>query len=227
MMARWNFGFVCALSGLLWLVSCEDRVEENPAFSGPEFFAYDSGQVRIYEVDSFIHSSQADSVQYRKMLFRELAESWIPNNDGSRSLRMERSVSYDTGKTWRVNKVFSVQNRSTHAEWWEDNLRTIVLSYPVREKRTWNGNALNSLAPSGYSYGTIRSNYSNGLLQAERGVLVNRQADSNFLYRISEHEWYGKGLGLMYREYVNLIRQPGNRVADGVEVYIRLKGFYP
>lgn len=212
---------------LLWLVSCEDRVEENPVFSGPEYFAYDSGQVRIYEVDSFIHSSQADSVLYQKILLREFAESWIPNNNGSRSLRIERSVSYDTGKTWRMNKVFSVQNRSTHAEWWEDNLRTIVLSYPVREKRIWNGNALNSQAPLNFTYGAIRNGYSNGLLSAERGVLVNRQADSNFLYRISEHEWYGKNLGLMYREYVNLIKQPGNRVADGVEVYIRLKGFYP
>ncbi|MBU6324698.1 MAG: hypothetical protein KJS92_04350 [Bacteroidetes bacterium] len=221
------FGMFCAMGGLLWFSSCEDRVEENPVFSGPEYFAYDSGQVRIYEVDSFIHSSQADSVQYRKILFREFAESWIANNDGSRSLRIERSVSYDTGKTWRMNKVFSVQNRSTHAEWWEDNLRTIVLSYPMREKRIWNGNALNSQAPANFSYGAIRSDYSNGLLKAERGVLVNRQADSNFLYRISEHEWYGKGLGLMYREYVSLIKQPGNRVADGVEVYIRLKGFYP
>ncbi len=226
-MARLYTGLFCALGFLLLLASCDDRVEENPGFSGPEFFAYDSGQVRIYEVDSFIHSSQADSVQYRKILFREFAESWIPNNDGSRSLRIERSVSYDTGKTWRMNRVFSVQNRSTHAEWWEENVRTIVLSYPVREKRIWNGNALNSFEPSNYSIGAIRSGYSNGLLSAERAVRVNRQADSNFLYRISEYEWYGTGLGLMYRQYVSLIKQPGNRVADGVEVYIRLKGFYP
>jgi len=216
-----------AWGSLLLLASCRETVELPPTFSGPEFFTYDSGQLRIYEVDSFIHSSQADSVQYRKILLREFAESWIPNNDGSRSLRMERSVSYDTGKTWRMNRVFSVQNRSTHAEWWEENVRTIVLSYPIREKRIWNGNALNSFEPMNYSYGAIRSGYNNGWLSAERAVRVNRQADSNFLYRISEYEWYGKDLGLMYRQYVSLIKQPGNLTADGVEVYIRLKAFYP
>lgn len=216
-----------AWGSLLLLASCRETVELPPTFSGPEFFTYDSGQLRIYEVDSFIHSSQADSVQYRSILFRELATGWIPNNDGSMSLRMERSVSSDTGKTWQMNKIFSVQPRSTHAEWWEDNRRTIVLSYPVREKRNWNGNALNNLDPQTFTYGSIRSGYNNGWLSAERAVRVNRQADSNFLYRISEYEWYGKDLGLMYRQYINLEKQPGNRVADGVEVYMRLKAFYP
>ena len=216
-----------AWSSLLLLASCRETVELPPTFSGPEFFTYDSGQLRIYEVDSFIHSSQADSVQYRSLLFRELATGWIPNNDGSLSLRMERSISSDTGKTWQMNKIFSVQPRSTHAEWWEDNRRTIVLSYPVREKRNWNGNALNNLDAQTFTYGSIGSGYNNGWLSAERAVRVNRQADSNFLYRISEYEWYGKDLGLMYREYVDLIKQPGDRVADGVEVYMRLKAFYP
>ena len=102
-----------------------------------------------------------------------------------------------------------------------------MLSYPVREKRNWNGNALNNLDPQTFTYGSIRSVYNNGWLSAERAVRVNRQADSNFLYRISEYEWYGKDLGLMYRQYINLEKQPGDRVADGVEVYMRLKAFYP
>ena len=215
--------FLLILTGFLFITTNSCRREEPaPDINGAAYFPYRPGEERIYRVDSFLHSSLADSVEYRYRLMKEKVVSDQADLQGVMVNRIERWFSSDSGRTYSFHSLATCSRRADHAWWMEENRTWVKLSFPVRQNRSWDGNAYNAGGIRDFRYTRIRGPFNNGVKISPATIEVQMQADSSFINRYIEKEVYAEGLGMVYRESVRLDFQPGVDMANGHEAYIRL-----
>jgi hypothetical protein len=212
---------IFSVFALLLLESCR-REEPAPDINGAAYFPYRPGEERIYRVDSFLHSSLADSVEYRYRLMKEKVVSDEADLQGVMVNRIERWFSSDSGRTYFFHSLATCSRRADHAWWMEENRTWVKLSFPVRQNRSWDGNAYNAGGIRDFRYTRIRGAFNNGVQTFPATIEVQIQADSSFINRYIEKEVYAEDLGMVYRESVRLDFQPGADQANGHEAYIRL-----
>ena len=211
------------LSSLLLLLAASCRREEAaPDIDGAAYFPYRPGEERTYRIDSFLHSSLADSVEYRYRIMKEKVVSDQADLQGVMVNRIERWISADSGRTYAFHSLATCSRRADHAWWMEENRTWVKLSFPVRQNRSWDGNAYNAGGIRDFRYTRIRGAFNNGVQVFPQTIEVQMQADSSFINRYIEKEVYAEGLGMVYRESVQLDFQPGANMANGHEAYIRL-----
>jgi len=210
---------------LVFMFSACNKQENPPAIKGPEYFPYSAGNERIFQVDSFLHSTLNDDIIHVPLLMKERVVQVFRNGEGEEALRIERWFSRDTGKTYTLHGVLSAGLKEDHVWWNEENRRFVKLSFPVRLNKSWNGNAYNAMGRRDYRYTAVESPFENGRMLFSDALLVQMQADSNFIERAFEREVYANDVGLVYRESIQLERQPGSVMANGHEAYFRLISF--
>lgn len=202
-------------------VSCQ-REASSPDINGPAYFPYRPGEERTYRIDSFLHSSLADSVEYRYRIMKEKVVSDQADVQGVMVNRIERWISADSGRTYAFHGLVTCSRRADHAWWMEENRTWVKLSFPVRQNRSWDGNAYNGGGIKDFRYARIRGPFNTGIQVFPSTLEVLMRADSSFINRNIEKEVYAEDLGMVYRESVQLEFQPGASMANGHEAYIRL-----
>jgi hypothetical protein len=141
---------------------------------------------------------------------------------------------YDT-MPWKPESVFYVTSTPSQLEWVQNNLRFVKLRYPVVAGMQWSGNEfiatsdqdLQYFAGWNYQYTNVGGTYSHNsaagspvqfdssatVSQVSEQVNNPEQLPSAYAYRNYGKEVYAHGVGLVYKELIHWVYDPGVRKA--------------
>ena len=184
------------------------------------------GSYIIYRMDSlkFINvGSQDTTISY---LAKEIVEDSITDNLGRPSYRVVRYLSDTTGSApWTPSIAYMVTPLKGSVEVVENNLRFIKLVTPVQDYISWKGNAYIDtkndsllLFMDGWDYTYTNTGLPFNVLAGTipASVTVNEAnniyttPDSSYIQTIISQEVYGKGIGFIYKNFLNSVYQSPN-----------------
>lgn len=204
-----------AASLLLFTAACNREIEEYPLTYGYDYFPFEEGYWRTYEVDSFLYSRFfSQGIDTVKAEMREVFGEPFIDNEGRSALTILRYVRYDNTPWSQITpKVWYAVKDSQKCERVEGDLRFINLVFPIQENRSWNGNAYIDLDQTNYNmyknwnyvYGAPNTAYSYNLTDGStrnfsETVRVGQIDEENLIDKKYSYEIYAQNAGLVYRE---------------------------
>src|SRR5450432_1633419 len=224
MRIRFRSVFIVTLS-ILFLAACN---KSNPLDTDTpsDYYPMHLGSYIIYRMDSlkFINvGSQDTTISY---LAKEIVEDSITDNLGRPSYRVVRYLSDTTGSApWTPSIAYMVTPLKGSVEVVENNLRFIKLVTPVQDYISWKGNAYIDtkndsllLFMDGWDYTYTNTGLPFNVLAGTipASVTVNEAnniyttPDSSYIQTIISQEVYGKGIGFIYKNFLNSVYQSPN-----------------
>lgn len=229
MMSSNNKFYIFLLLALLVSWGCEKKesfVSEAPS----DYLKLELGKWIRYRYDSttFIFYGQKDTVV--KYQAKDIVEDSIWDNSGRKAWKIVRYLSDSAGiKPWKpISTYFVVPSRES-IEWVENNFRYLKLKLPIVTGFSWKGNtfidtySINSevryLDNWDYKYAKLNQEFTafNNLKIANTVTVEQRDETigninnpSVYCERTFSQEVWGKGLGLVYKEFLHWEYQPPN-----------------
>src|SRR5690349_4468150 len=140
---------------LVLLFSCKDKFDPITTNSTPYYYRYfplDAGRYIVYDVDSIIYDLLSNiKIDYHFQI-KENTDSSFIDSQGKKAWYVSRYKRANDSASWDFVNVWVTQMDNFSAQRVEDNLRYVKLSFPVRLRKIWNGNAYNPLPEEDYSY---------------------------------------------------------------------------
>jgi hypothetical protein len=207
--------------------SCEKTASISYA-ALDEYLNLSTGKYIVYRLDStlYINFGQKDTVI--KYLAKDVVEAPVTDNSGKQGWRMVRYLSDTTGtQPWVPNMSYMVFPQRESFEVVERVYRFTKLKIPIREGYSWKGNSYIDTYTAGsvvrfldnwdYTYESINQPFRawNNKMVAET-ITVNQRDEtlgspndaSAFSERTISSEVYGKGIGLIYKNFLHWEYQP-------------------
>ncbi len=134
-------GLLLALGGTL---SCEkNEIEDLEIDYGYAYFPLEIGHRWTYEADSVIFDPVPGGIRIDTISFqiRETITDTFSNNEGGLTYRILYEERKE-GASWTPLYIFSAEREATRAIREENNFRLIPLVFPVKEKKSWEADAL-------------------------------------------------------------------------------------
>ncbi|MCB9293565.1 MAG: hypothetical protein H6559_10660 [Lewinellaceae bacterium] len=225
----------------LLFLACNKREIEDTRIEdyGYGYFPLEVGRAWEYEVDSIIYDPAVGgtSVDSFTAFVREVIADTLLDNTGVALYRVERFYRRSDTLPWLPEKVLTFSRDGQRAIRTEDNLRFTKLVFPVREGKSWDGNAFfddsrfvfvagESIQMfKGWQYRILEAGVPAMVGNLEFSDVVTVQnADNRYLNNFLEYrlarEQYARGVGLVSREvfiWDTLCRDCcGGNVEDGV-----------
>lgn len=175
-----------------------------------DYFPVKIGSWVSYKVDSIGYDDFTGVVDTSQYFVKELIESHFQDNQGRKTLRIERYFKDSIDGEWYLNNVWKANRLAHKAEKVEENLRFTKLIFPIREKATWDGNVSNILQPQEYSYTNIHEPYTVDGLSFDSTITVLQAEETSLFTEISAYEIYAKHIGCVFFKRKHL-----NKEADG------------
>ena len=224
---------------LLLLVSCKKENANFTTESINDYFPLRVGKYITYDLDSTIYylnfGTKAVEIHYEAQ-YR--VDTQITDNTGRTAYNISRYLRSDSTQPWQIDNVFTAVLTGKSIEYIEDNNRFIKLMMPIKEGYSWKGNSyLSSYAYSMYSSSsndfikdwdytydsigvplTINSITIDSTLKVfEMDEKVGDPASqpNGYADKTYSVEKYGKGIGLIYREFLHWEYQPPSSQSPG------------
>ncbi len=225
---------LCAAAGF-FSTACKKKTELT---STPiaEYYPLKVGKYIIYRCDSTVPTSNGvvnnGKLVVRSYRMRDIVDAEVTDALGRKAYRIFRSVTDTLGiGPWRqVATLLAVPNGTDWVELNDNNLRFMKLRFPVLENFEWKGNSLfmddlnQSNLPFGYyagwvyqyqqvdqKYPVLGKTYDSTVTVFQRSETIPEQRafDPAFYYQENQStEVYGKGIGLIYRNFLHTVWQP-------------------
>lgn len=201
------------------LLSCD---REEIAELGHNFFPLDPAIYRIYDVTETTYVSGEESTETYQIR-ESISDSLNTTGEWVYVLLLERRED-ETG-SWRSIETVSVRRTNHILDYREQNQSFIKLSFPVKNGRFWNGNALNDDQDMTYSYDDLGNSVP--FDQSEHIKVIISDLPANIVEQDERFEIYAKGIGLVERDFKQIqFCQQGcsgvNEPEDGTILYQRL-----
>lgn len=186
----------------LW--ACNEEVTGLVTEQGYDFFPLAPGHFRIYEVEEILYTGAvADSNHY---FLKETIRDSIVSNDGTVTYLLERHKRADASQAFQLDSVWTIRCNNYQGIVVENNIPLVKISFPVKEDRSWDGNALNARTPLMLSYEGVE-NYS--LLTQEISAddvvrVIIEDIPANLVKQDQRSEIYVRGIGLTEKNYVSV-----------------------
>lgn len=196
---------------------------------GLHYFPLEVGSYRIYDVVETKYSVLGNTTtQY------ELKESVVESNlNASNNLQyiIHRATRANDSEAWHLDSVWTAQKNTSIATLTENNVPFIKLSFPIANKATWDGNALNSLETENYWYDadlpdtTLYDTLYQNIIQ----VVQNNKGD-DFLGFEYKSETFAPYVGMIIKEssikkYCQLDCNTEKQVDSGRDLVMTLKAY--
>jgi hypothetical protein len=203
------------LGTLIALCSVQSCGTKDALLPDEAYFPLRVGSVWIYDVTEshIIRADCADDgvTNAGYELKVEVTNSYSNMENGTTYL-FQRSRRNNATDPWMPFESWTAQVSGTKLIANQNNINYVKMSYPIASARSWNGNEyntekqLNGLNPDTYSFSQVHApNTISSGLKFDRTVTVIQNAEeSNILYRDSRKEIYAYGVGLVYKESVEL-----------------------
>lgn len=200
------FGYL--LMTFVFFTACEkNKIEPAKPISGINYFPMSDSSTWIYQVDAITYNSfQApgtapDTSIYwvKESIIEDLSDAIDPLKK-----RIERHISYDSGKNWKFDRNLIVIRNSSQALRNDNNITEIKLSFPITELKTWNGNQYNNLGEKNFLYDWVFLPYNTMGSNKDSSIKVLQRNVKNQIRDNVEFEVYLPNTGLVYKEIVDL-----------------------
>jgi hypothetical protein len=241
-MTKYLMGLVVAS---LLLISCKKEKDSFSSEPLSDYFPLQVGKYITYNLDStvYVNFGQKDTIISYQALDR--VDSQIVDNLGRPGYRIIRYIRKDASQDWVPNNTFEAIPTRNSIEYVENNLRYLKLELPIKQDFSWKGNSyidtysinsdgtnnwdLRYLDDWDYIYDsigvplTINSLTIDSTLKvAERDEFLGQDPSipgTEYGERNYSLEKYGKGIGLIYREFVHWEYQGQQSTAHGYSGY--------
>ena len=211
---------------LLFASSC--KKEPAPALISSFHYGYypiKKGSFWIYQVTEIIHDENAaiphDTLSYQ--LKTEIGDTLI-DNEGRIVNRFNRYTRSSSFSSWVISDVWTTVVSENRAELVEENIRRVVLRFPVKTATIWDPNQFNFLPPLQAYYEYIHKPFSLGAIQSDSTVHVISAKELTLVSYKNQYEVYAKQIGLVKKYYKDL--QISNfdtlNISQGKELYFSL-----
>jgi hypothetical protein len=227
----------------LFFISCKKVNDSFSSESVTDYYPLQVGKYITYKLDStvFINFGQKDTII--SYLAQDRVDALITDNLGRTAYRIIRYLRKDTTGDWAPNNTFMVVPTQNSIEYVENNLRFLKLELPIKQDFSWKGNSyidtysINSdfkyLDSWDYIYDsidvplTINSLKIDSTLKvAERDEFLGQDPSipgTQYAEKNYAMEKYGKGIGLIYREFLHWEYQGGQSGVPGYFVGYGIK----
>ncbi|MBS1979075.1 MAG: hypothetical protein JST46_17015 [Bacteroidetes bacterium] len=194
---------------LFLLTTCQSR-EVSPAISGAEYFPLSVGTYWIYDVTE-TNISQVNG-QTNDIYQLMLSVTDTVHMSGEILFKVVRSRRPDASAGWSVVDTWSFRKNDLRAVIQEGNISYVVMTFPMTEGKTWDGNALNNLGGiDKCSDGTRHcDNYSSiqlmkrfdgtGIAYDDTVTVLESNEDDKTTGKDIRKSVYGRAVGLVYHE---------------------------
>ena len=195
-----------------------------------DYLQLQPGKYITYRLDSLEYTNfgtVATTTSYQAM---DIVDTLITDNLGRPSWRVIRYLSDTTGTApWVNNETYMITATRQDVEVVENNLRFIKLVLPIVNGYSWNGNSyidvtsdtfnvLTYLQGWSYTYDSLGSTFNtlggpvpNTVTVNQRDETIGDPSDSTtYSERNYSEEIYGKGIGLIYKNFLHREFQPPN-----------------
>lgn len=228
-----------AMAALLALViglstGCAKKTDEFQSSQLNEYFNLEVGKWVRYRLDSllYINFGQKDTTIYYEA--KDVVDGTVTDNlgrPGWRIVRYLRDTASTSDNDWQATLTYEVIPTRETVEVLEQNLRYQKLKLPVKEGFSWDGNSYIStfsydptwdytyLDYWNYTYANVDAPFEVfGGAMVDSTLTVNEQdvtdgtpSDPNLpSSRTYSMEVYGKGIGLIYKDFIHWEHQPPN-----------------
>lgn len=191
------------LFGLVFLLgACSDTtIEPDLSRVGYDYFPLVVGQYVIYNVEAIDYDilGNVDSSYYELKV--EVVDSFR-NQAGAFSYILHRSTRENDEQPWQFSSAWSSYKTSNIAVLIEENVPYLKLTFPIENKRQWDGNSLNTNEVDEYEYDGTDQLYvtpDNDSIQQVLRVVQNDNQDT-IIQQDKRIEMYAKNIGLVYKE---------------------------
>lgn len=226
---RRNIGNCFILFCILYLVSCKKQSAQLNLPKLADYTALQPGKILLYHLDSTVVDPSGTQLLVNTYLVKDSVASAFNDNAGRLSYTVYRFIT-DTlmAGPWQPLSTYYITPTTNDVETVDDNnLRIISLTEPVIEGGTWSGNSYidTKSATSSYqymdgwtfTYQNVNKPYT-VLKGAVDSTITVLQVDdtsppgdfdpSVYQQRNYSLEVYGKGVGLIYKEFLHWTWQP-------------------
>lgn len=210
---------------LLFLVMSCKKETELPVEMGYKYFPINTGHWVIYDVDSVYYNDFTSQVDSFKFQIMETVESVFTDNEGRETQRLERYKRFSDTTDWYLKDVWVENLTTTTAEKIEENMRLIKLIFPPKEKEKWDGNLYNTIGTQNYEYLNVHSAYALNNKTYDSTLTVMQKQEYTLISEKFEKEVYAAHIGLIYKKYVNLTKEPTGLIKKGVNYSYTLNSY--
>lgn len=227
----------------LFFISCK---KENASFTSEsviDYFPLQVGKYITYNLDStlFINFGQKDTIISYQV--QDRVDAQITDNLGRPAYRIIRYIRKDTSEDWIPNNTFMAIPSFNSLEYVENNLRFLKLEIPIKQDFSWKGNSyidtysinsdLKYLDDWDYIYDSIDVPLTINALNIDSTIKVTERDEflgqdpsipgTQYAEKTYALEKYGKGIGLIYREFLHWEYQGGETGVPGYFVGYGIK----
>jgi hypothetical protein len=171
---------------------------------GYNYFPAEIGKWIIYDVDSIAHDDFNDTVIAYKFQIKEFFESEYTDNEGRKTIRIERYKRNNDTMPWIIKDVWALNIFETRVEKVEEDIRYVKLVFPAVKGKTWNGNAFNNLGNQDYKYADADVPLTVNNIKFDSTLSVLHYDQSNLIERKYSEEKFARGVGMIYKEFIEL-----------------------
>lgn len=218
---RFPLSLFAATLMVILLTHCRKDQGVSPDM-GYDYFPVDVGQWVIYDVDSIVHNNFTSTVDSFHFQIKERIAGIFVDNEGRNTQRLERWKKMNDTTDWTLQDVWYENRLNTTAQRVEENVRYIKLIFPVKEGKTWNGNAYNTEGDEEYEYTATDVPATLNNISYDSTLTVLQTDEPLVISYEHAEEKYAKGVGMIFRQYIFLDYQ---NVEPGLEYTMRASSY--
>jgi len=209
---------------ILFWSSCKKETVE-PVEMGYKYFPVNIGHWAIYDVDSISYNDFTGLIDSFKYQIKEIVESDFIDNQGRTSQRLERYIRLSDTSAWTIKDVWFETLTASTAERVEENLRMIKLVFPISDSFEWNGNNYNIIGEQKYSYQDVFTPALINNISMDSTVTVMQKNSQTLISEDYQKEIYAVHVGMVYKKYVALEKQPTGTITSGIDYSYTLRSY--
>ncbi|MEY4002098.1 MAG: hypothetical protein RIT07_140 [Bacteroidota bacterium] len=168
------------------------------------------GNRSIYRVDSLAYRRDKTYPDTFSFEWMETVDTLFEDNVKELVARIKIVTRKDSQDFWKFRRMYYSKVTDEYYERVEENVRYLKVSFPLAEEAFWNMNSRNNLPATWLFYENLNTPYREGFIPADSALTVVAAEIDNNIEKYSYREVYGKGIGLLFKENVEMLRQGNN-----------------
>tara|TARA_X000000368_G_C22818478_1_gene617928 strand:+ start:125 stop:808 length:684 start_codon:yes stop_codon:yes gene_type:complete len=203
---------------LIIISSCKPIVYEETNFFY-NYYPLQINQVKEFFVTNIVHNSFGkDTTAY---FLKEIITDYNINMEGDTVYTVERYWKVDSSLSYEIKDVWTSKKNLSAGYLNEENITYTKLIFPLSLNIYWNGNAFNNLGYQEYSIESLNIPFQLNNVIFDSSLTVIQNYKSNLLEFENSKEIYATGIGLIYKEDVQVEINSGNLsdITQGYEYY--------
>lgn len=209
-----TFGLILLV--MIVLVSCskKDKDDYVQPYLGHDYAGLEVGKYVVYDVDSFFYDDFTGTIDTSIFQLKEVVDEKFTDLEGDEAFRIIRYRKESDTTGWVLTDVWQSKLTTTNFQKVEENVRFIKLIFPINKNDKWDGNIKNNLEKEEYEYVAVDQSVTIGNNDLNNVLTVKQFEEVNLIEEKIFEEKYAKGIGMVYKKSVDLIKEYNNSTGE-------------